>query len=469
MVKRSFTEKEKIVFYGIIKYPGINDNALGKIIDINPSTIATIRNKLKKQNYFQIIRIPYLQYCGFELFSASYDRLYSPNLSESPSLILGNIYKRIPNIFFLLSAPDSWVSLGFYQNYFNLKRVNEITRFNKYQFDLQEDTEKQIIFPFGLTKIFNFFDYSKIIQNYFELDIKPTDFTQILPQRFVEKIPDSAAQISTLKEIDMFSDLTSMDLEKSYSFVQSFTGQNNIKLTKAEREVFVALIRYPELSDFAINKIISISATSINNIRKKFEAQSIIKQRIIPNLGLIGFELITLTHLKFRSKGNLQSRKELIQENLGKVPCLLYVSSNTDEVILAAYKNFSEYQHINDDIIRIYRDRDFLASEPRTLLFPLSESIVIKEHTYLPIVNQYLGRGKSIIDSVLEIIGNKLGETGKQILIKHIETSEIPSDDMTLKDISTLIKIVEEVITPIFGTKSANEIITKIKKLQKGK
>ena len=35
MVKRNFTEKEKKVFYGIIKFPGINDNALSKIIDID--------------------------------------------------------------------------------------------------------------------------------------------------------------------------------------------------------------------------------------------------------------------------------------------------------------------------------------------------------------------------------------------------------------------------------------------------
>ena len=61
MVKRNFTDKEKIVFYGIIKYPNINDNALSKIIDVNQSTIATIRNKLKKKNYFQFIRIPFLQ------------------------------------------------------------------------------------------------------------------------------------------------------------------------------------------------------------------------------------------------------------------------------------------------------------------------------------------------------------------------------------------------------------------------
>ena len=45
----------------------------------------------------------------------------------------------------MICAPDSWISLGFFRNYLNLKRINERTRFNKYQFELQEDTEKQII------------------------------------------------------------------------------------------------------------------------------------------------------------------------------------------------------------------------------------------------------------------------------------------------------------------------------------
>ena len=183
----------------------------------------------------------------------------------------------------------------------------------------------------------------------------------------------------------------------------------------------------------------------------------------------MGFELITLTHLKFKSYGSISARTELINEILWKIPSFLYLSSNTDEIILAAYKNFSEYQHINDDIVRIYRDKNFLASEPRTFLFPLSESIMIKEHTYVPLVNQFLGRGKSIMDSIMEIIGNKLGETGKHILIKHFETSEILAEDLSTKDIPSLIPIIQEVISPIFGIKSAKEITNKIIKLEKKK
>jgi hypothetical protein len=467
MVKHNFTEKEKIVFYGIIKYPGINDNTLSSIIDINPSTIATIRNKLKKQNYFQTIRIPFLQNCGFELLTISYDRLYSPTLSESPSYILGSIYKRIPNIFYLISAPDSWISMGFFQNYFNLKRINEITRFNKFQYELQEDTEKQIIFPFGLTRLYNFFDYSKILHNFFELTLESSYIDSDLPKKVINNIPVTNNKSLLSIDTDLSPDKFSGDLETSQYQDLSMGDRTSFKLTKAEREVFQALVQYPELSDFAINKIISISATSINNIRKKFEAQSIIKQHVIPNLSLMGFELITLTHLKFRAMGNIDARKELIKEIRLKIPSFLYVSSNTDEIILAAYKNFSEYQHINEVILKLYRDKDFLSSEPRTLLFPLGESIMIKTHAYLPLVNQFLGRGKSVMRAILEIIGKKLGETGKQILIKNLEISEISPDNLTVEDIPELVKIIQEVISPIFGAKSATEITNKIKKLGK--
>ncbi len=467
MVKRNFTDKEKIVFYGIIKNPGINDNALAKIIDINPSTIATIRNKLKRQNYFQIIRIPYLQNCGFELLNVSYDRIYSPNLSQSPNVILGNIYKRIPNIFFLLSAPDSWIALSFFKNYLSLKRVNEVSRYNKYQFELQEDTEKQIIFPFGLTNIYNFFDYSRIIGKFFELDLDLKEQTADMSQNIINQLTGVPLESSNPDVLELAIETPANDFEKRLYHDLTYNGHTDFKLTKAEREVFLALIRYPELSDFAISKIISISATSINNIRKKFEAQSIIKQRIIPNLSQMGFELITLTHLKFRSYGNIPARKELISEIMRKIPGFLFISSNTDEIILAAYKNFSEYQHINDEIVRIYRDKNLLAIEPRTLLFPLTEAIMIKEHSYVPIVNQFLGKGKSIMDTILEIIGNKLGETGKHILIKHLENIEISTEDLGASDIPELVKITKEIFTPIFGTKSTNEITNKIKKLEK--
>jgi hypothetical protein len=467
MVKRNFTDKEKKVFYGIIKYPGINDNALSKIIDINPSTIATIRNKLKKQNYFQTIRIPFLQNCGFEIFTVSYDRLYSPNLSESPDYILGSIYKRIPNIIFLLSSPDSWLSMGYYQNYLNFKHINEISRINKYHFEMQEDTEKQIIFPFGLTKLYNFFDYSRIIQNFFDLELTTDEQPELYLQGASNKGNENIIQQDGLMTDNNSNFDSEMNLDKNLGQNTLWSTKTTFKLTKAEREVFLALVRYPDLSDFAINKIISISATSINNIRKKFQSNSIIKQRIIPNLSLMGFELITLTHLKFRSFGNIQARKEIIYEIQSKSPCFLYITSNTDEIIMAAYKNFSEYQHVNDDIVRMYRDKGFLSGEPRTLLFPLTESVLVKNHSYVQLVNQFLGRGKSIYDSILEIIGNKLGETGKQMIVKHLENIEIPTEDLTANDVPMLVGIVHDVISPIFGSKSAKEIANKIKKLEK--
>jgi hypothetical protein len=107
-----------------------------------------------------------------------------------------------------------------------------------------------------------------------------------------------------------------------------------------------------------------------------------------------------------------------------------------------------------------------LASEPRNLLFPLGESTIIKEHIYVPIVNQFLGHGKSIIDTILEIIGKKIGETGKQILVQHLESIDLMTDTLTAKDIPGLIEIIQDTITPIFGSKSAIEIASEVRKLK---
>jgi hypothetical protein len=466
MPKRGFTEKEKIVFYGMIRYPTLNDNTLSDKIDINPSTIATIRNKFKKNNFFKTFRIPFLQQCGFELLTISYDRLYFPSLSESPNNILNNIYKRIPNIYFLLSAPDSWLSLGYYQNYLNLKRISEIVRYNKYQFNFQEDTETKIIFPFGLTKIYNFFDYSQIIKNFFELETMDHIDEMDLSLPYPEKMINKGQMNKSMMRMDNIESMSTHMDNLQYPD-EPINTPEPIKLTKAEREVFLALMQYPELSDFAINKMISISATSINNIRKKFEAKSVIKQCIVPNLSLLGFELITLSHMKFKSFGDLKVRENLMEKMYSKIPSILFMSTNTDEVILAAHRNFSEYQHINEEITKIYRDKNILATEPRTLLFPLTESVMIKEHSYVPIVNQLLGRGKSIINSILDIIGEKLGETGKQILIKHLESIDIIPAELTIKDIPKLIEIIKEILTPIFGVDSTKEISNRIKQLEK--
>ncbi len=449
MQKRNFTEKEKIVFYGMIKFPGLNDNTLSNIIDINPSTIATIRNKLKKNNFFKTIRIPALQYCGFELFTISYDRLYFPSISESPKSVLSNIYKRIPNIFFFISTPDSWLSMGFYQNFLNLQRINDNVRFTRNKYNLQEDTEKQVIFPFGLTKIYNFFDFSKIIQNYFGID-KELDYS---------KQPGNYRENLMVKNEPYLNPLQYYDIPLATSPI--------IKLTKVERKVLLALIQYPDLSDFAINKKISISATSVNNIRKKLESNQIIKKQIIPNLNLMGFEFISLSHLKFKSSGYLHIRERLIDELMSNIPNILYLSTNTDEIIVTAYKDYNEFQKINDEIINTYRDENILAADPRILSFPLDNSMMIKEHSYVPIVNQFLGKDISVLDSVLQIVGEKLGDTGKQILIKHLESIDIISEKPIIEDIPRLIDSIHEIISPIFGSKSAADVVNKIEQLEK--
>jgi hypothetical protein len=83
----------------------------------------------------------------------------------------------------------------------------------------------------------------------------------------------------------------------------------------------------------------------------------------------------------------------------------------------------------------------------------------------VPLVNQLLGRGKSVIDSILEIVGQKLGDTGKHILVQHLEGLDITSDELTVKEIPKLAQIVQNIITPIFGKKSAKEIGETIKKI----
>ena len=472
MRKRDFTGKEKIVFYGMIRFPGLNDNALSKIIDINPSTIATIRNKLKKNNFFQTIRIPLLQYCGFELFTVSFDTLYLTGMGESPRTLLGNIYKRIPNVFYLLTGPDSWISLGFYQNYLNLKRINENARYNKFKLNLQEDSEKQIIFPFGLTKFYNYFDYSEIVRNHFEIDNNyfkpPADSNKGQDQeqhqdKYLQNVNQQADSLQNRRYLDnlpaYFRNLQYLD--------QPLDTIPKIKLTRAEREVLLALVQYPELSDFAINKKISISATSINNIRKKFETRNLIKQCIVPNLYLLGFELFAFMHLKFRSNGNLKAREKLTQNLMSKVPNILYIANNTDEIIFGAYKNFSHYQHINDEITRIYRDKNMLAADIRSLIFPLNDSINHKEHAYVPIINQFLGKEETVISTILEIVGDKLGETGKQILLNQLESLELMPEELTKGDIPKLKSIIQQTFMPVFGKKSVADITKKIEKLVK--
>ena len=77
MKKFELTNKEKLMLYGLVRYPGLTDKKLSEKLNLKHSTVTSIRHRLRKNKYFRTLKIPMLQNMGCEMLVAIYSS-FSP-------------------------------------------------------------------------------------------------------------------------------------------------------------------------------------------------------------------------------------------------------------------------------------------------------------------------------------------------------------------------------------------------------
>ena len=64
---RGLLRSEKLVLYGLVKYPLLNDRELAEQLDMKMSTLTAINNQLKENDMFYSVSVPDFSMLGNEL------------------------------------------------------------------------------------------------------------------------------------------------------------------------------------------------------------------------------------------------------------------------------------------------------------------------------------------------------------------------------------------------------------------
>mgnify|MGYP000299544213 CR=1 FL=1 len=115
-----------------------------------------------------------------------------------------------------------------------------------------------VVFPFDISKIYRFFDFAPLISNSFN--------------------------IKTEEE-------NSIDI--------AFRHIKNVDFSDTEKNVFCMMASYPEMSDSDIGREIGVSRHTVSRLRRGFEEKKLIKKISLPNLQILGFEILTFYHIRF--------------------------------------------------------------------------------------------------------------------------------------------------------------------------
>ncbi len=338
------SENEKTVLYNLIKYPLFNNRELSEKLGIKLSTVTACRRRLKEKGYFSTVRAPIASSIGCEIMSVAFSQFIS-TLSLDERLKLGSkLDIQHPDVFWMMSESSQGMTIQFSKNYSDakerIKKVEEIYAEHKY---LGNHGITLLPFSLKLTNIINFFDYTFLLKQLFNINDKKT--------------------------------------------ISGFKGEK-IKLNENEKKFYHALIKYPELSDKDIAKKIGTSRFTISRMKEKFEVE-IMKTLNIPDIKKLGLKVVALIHMRFNITTSSDTRKEVMADMLDQGAVFLLLE-HVNCLAIIPFENFDCYRAYMNSFSKKYREYDILVEEPTILLFSVSESIFPKKHIYAPLVKKVL-------------------------------------------------------------------------------
>ncbi len=343
--KRTLTHNEKIVFYNLVRYPVLNDREISERTDIKLSTVTAIRRRLQAASLFSTYRMPDFQKLGLELMFIGYGPISEGESRINSAKLCEQAFNTSQELFFASHSLDSAFFIGVAENYTAAKRTIESLQHIFASQDLT-DAWTYAFFPFEMSSMLNLFDCSTLLEVTFGLE--------------EEK-----------KGVDI-----------------SFKGKTPIHLTTKEKKVLKKLVELPNASDNLVASKVGASRQGVSVMRKRFYDSGLLRTIRIPNFQKLNFEIFILAHSTFNPRLTLHERSVGISFMMKEAPQIFMVSGNFENVLLAVSKNFEEFTAAKNEIVRLYRQHDFMRKEPSLLLLPFKEMRTVKNHDYVPILDK---------------------------------------------------------------------------------
>jgi len=330
-IRIPLTTKEKLIFYSIAKNPFSRDKEISLKTNVPISTISAIRNRLRKEGYYNEVIIPDFSKLGFSSLYIALESIGNKNnipIKKQKDNPITSRLEKHPNLFYSLESSNSSVrfalsSQDLYSESGGNSAIKDITSNSKHF-----SSDNVLHLPFRISKFARFFDFSDIIKNRLHIDIDAGQNKKCITFR-----------------------------------------EKKRKFTKKEKIILYSLCRFPNLNDTKLSKKIKIPRSTISVIRKRLIKDGMIRKSNIPVFSRIGCELMTIVRYKLirpidRSKcPSMES------------PSSFLIGNNKRELIcLSLHQNYSMFKATVQDIINCLYDHKFINTEPEIKIIPM-ESI----------------------------------------------------------------------------------------------
>jgi DNA-binding Lrp family transcriptional regulator len=133
----------------------------------------------------------------------------------------------------------------------------------------------------------------------------------------------------------------------------------------------------PSTPDNAIAKKIGISRQAFSNIRQRFENDGLIRILNIPNIQLLGSEIVVFSHILFNPDALIEERRKGIKLVVEESPAVFIISGSFESVMLHYAQDYNDFNFLKNKFLSYYSTHNFLRSVGNITLLPVKS---LKNH-----------------------------------------------------------------------------------------
>ena len=338
------TSAEGKVLYGLVCWPEFNDVELAVELGLSRVTVTSVRQRLTKNGLYKTFYVPDFMGAGMELFTTMYGE-FSGETVHDKKTFLKEVKAGIKNIFYMIKSGGLHLSFGAAKNYTHLRDhiINHHNLHHKSGY-LTDKRHNYVIFPLKHTSMPKYFDYAPLLAQHFGLKHKTVGTTK-----------------KTVKMV--------------------------WKPTKREQTTYTAIVENPTATDQEISDLCGVSRQTVNTLRNKFLKDGLLKPLKIPDMGKLGYQLISFTHMHMNPHKTVEDRSSHTNEILEDVNHVLKVSGDLESIMLSVHKDYSSFKKSHDRLLKTYEGERLLSDKPVVHLYPIEETHHMLEHKYSNIIN----------------------------------------------------------------------------------
>jgi len=347
-IPMNFTKNEKRALYGLVAYPEFNDCKLSGVLGIKHSTVTSIRHRMQRIGMFRDVNIPLMQDLGCEMMAFTYTNFNIVFPLEERIKITKETIEVFDEIFYSMGEVSKGFSVSMSRDFTTISHINDIRTetFSKMNL-LAEDHPVLVIFPFRISTVYRFLTFAPLLKATLGVDTarlpkpKPCDFKVAGPR----------------------------------------------ELSKNERTVYHALVKYPGMRDKSLGDLLPLSRHTVSNVRKRFESERLLRHVRMPDVQALGYNLLVFWHIRMNTKRPMppEAFERLLTPN-----CFIALSRKYEAVIMSTYVDFESYRTDEANITRNLRSENYIVEPPVINVFDLKKTMVIKDLNFAPFVGKVL-------------------------------------------------------------------------------